>query len=58
MSELVEAVAAVDTIDHSRVDELAETLAYEERLRIAKRIVLAMQAAGFDCEVVEPASGH
>ena len=55
---MVEAVAGVETIEHSRVDKPAEALAYEERLRIAKRIVLAMQAAGFDCELAKAASAH
>lgn len=58
MSELGEGVEAVETIEHSRGGEPAETLAYEERLRIAERIVQAMQAVGIDCELVEPASGH
>jgi hypothetical protein len=53
VSELVEAVEAVETIEHSRVDEPAEKLVYEERLRVAKHIVQAMQAVRIDCELVE-----
>ena len=58
VSELGQAVEAVESIEQRRVDEPAETLAYEERLQIAKRIVQAMQAVEIDCELVEPASGH
>ena len=55
MSELAE---GVETIEQRRVDKPAQTRAYEERLRIAKRIVRAMHAVGIDCELVEAASAH
>ena len=55
MSELVEAVEA---IEQRRVDDPAEPLAYEERLRIAKHIVQAMEAVGIDCELAKAASAH
>ena len=53
MSELA---GAVETIEQRRVDEPAQPLAYEERLRIAKRIVQAMLAVGVDCELAKAAS--
>jgi hypothetical protein len=55
MSELVE---GVETIEQSRVDEPAQTRTYEERLRIAKRIVQDMHAVGIDCELAKAASAH
>ena len=58
MSELGEGVEAVETIEQGRVDMPAQTLAYEERLRIAEHIVRAMHAVGIDCELVEAASEH
>ena len=51
-------VVAIETIEQRRVDEPAQPLAYEERLRIAERIVRAMHAVGIDCELVEAASEH
>jgi len=55
MSQLVE---RADTIEQSRVDEPAESLAYEERLWLARRVVQAMHAVGIDCELAEAASAH
>jgi hypothetical protein len=55
MSQLIE---RAETIEQSRLDEPAETLAYEERLWLAKRIVQAMHAVGIDCELAEAASVH
>ena len=55
MSELVE---GVETIEQGRVDEPAQTLAHKERLRIARRLVQAMQAVGIDCELAKAASAH
>jgi len=48
----------VETIEPSRVDEPAPTLAYDEQLRIAKRLVQAMHAVGIDCDLAEAASAH
>ena len=48
MSDLAE---CVETIEQSRMDEPAHTRTYEERLRIAKRIVRDMHAVGIDCEL-------
>ena len=53
MSELAKGVEA---IEQGRADETAQLLAYEERLRIAKRIVQAMLAVGVDCELAKAAS--
>ena len=58
VSKLGEGVEAVETIEHGRADEPAEPLAYEERLRMAQRIVQAMQAVGIDCELAKAASAH
>ena len=55
MSELAE---GVETIEQGRVDEPAQTRAYEERLRIAQHIVQAMLAVGIDCELAKAASAH
>ena len=55
MSQLVE---RAETIEQSRVDEPAQTRTYEERLRIAKRIVRDMHAVGIDCELAKAASAH
>ena len=56
MSKLAE--TGVETIEQSRVDEPPQTRIYEERLRIAQRIVQDMQAVGIDCELAEAASAH
>ena len=55
MSELAE---GVETIEQRRVDKPAQTRTYEERLRIAKYIVQAMQAVGIDCELAKAALAH
>ena len=55
MSQLVE---RAETIEQRRLDEPAETAAYEERLWLARRIVQAMHAVGIDCELAEAASAH
>jgi len=51
MSEVVEGATAVE---QDRPPEPAGVLDYEERLRIARRIVTAMKAAGIDCAVAKP----
>ena len=55
---MVELARSVVTIEQGRVDEPAQTLTYEGRLRIAERIVAAMRADGFDCERAEEAPTH
>jgi len=56
MSELVK---GGETIEESRVDEPAvQVLTYEERLRIAERVVAALRADGFDCERADEAPTH
>ena len=52
MSEL----DGVKTIKQSRVDD--QPLAHEERLRIAKHIVQAMQSVGVDCALAKAPSAH
>ena len=48
----------VKTVEQGRVDEPAQPLAYDERLRIAQHIVRAMLAGGIDCELAKVASAH
>jgi len=50
--------SADKAVEQSRLLELARVLNYEEQLRIAKRIVRAMNAAGIDCELAEAATAH
>ena len=45
-----------EAIEQCRVDEPAEPLAHDERLRIAQRIVQAMHAGGIDCELAKAPS--
>jgi|RhiMethySRZTD1v2_1073278.scaffolds.fasta_scaffold3023222_1 hypothetical protein len=55
MSNLVK---GVETIEQERVDEQAQTRAYEEQLRLAKRLVQAMEAVGIDCDLAEATALH
>ena len=51
-------VEEVETTECRRASDPAQTLVYEDRLRLAKHIVQAMQAAGVDCELAEAVSRH
>jgi hypothetical protein len=53
-----EVAGGFEAVEQDRPPEPARVLNYEERLRIAKRIVQAMSMAGIDCELAGAASAH